>query len=157
MCDWTKRQWCWIIHIDIRGNNRTKYQHVINYCFWVPPDQQQQKKWSWIEPFKFQFKTIDFVFKVERCPSVYYYRFLRWKNKITNLLLLSFYSSPIDPSRREFFSINELNLSETVISTKPIIKVNNCINVEFMMFRLWKIMKSLARNNHKYWNSSTLL
>lgn len=28
-----------------------------------------QKVWSWIEPFKFQFKTIDFDLKVERCAA----------------------------------------------------------------------------------------
>lgn len=95
------------------------------------------KKWSWIEPFKFQFKTIDFALKVERCAvPAHYYRFLRWKksNEFVTFVLLFVTYWP--KSRREFFN-KWIELSETVISMNPIIKVNNCINVEFMMFRLW--------------------
>lgn len=69
MCDWTKRQWRWIIHIDIRGNNRQNINMSSIIAFEFVYTLSDQKRWSWIEPFKFQFKAIDFDLKVERCAA----------------------------------------------------------------------------------------
>lgn len=170
MCDWTKKQWRWIIHVSIRAKQqynrirREKEEKNINMSSIII--FEYLRSYSWIEPFKFQFKNIDFDFKVERlrCGCLFFYLddflflniFFYFQKVIKNLLHCPFYSHLLTRRLEIEIEFNKwIVLKQTVIGSSLIIEVNNCIKLEFMMFRLWKKKMKSCPKYHKYWDSTT--